>query len=101
MHIHICVNNVLSNLHLVAIPMFKRHIVDNIFNLIARFLDVLNDATTIWRAKLVSMSVDGENTMTKCHCGIVTHLEQGVKFLVLRIWCMPHQIDIIIKNIVA
>jgi hypothetical protein len=32
----ICVDNVLSNLHLVAIPMFEQHTVENIFNLIAR-----------------------------------------------------------------
>jgi hypothetical protein len=30
MHIRICVNGVLSNLHLVAIPMFERHTADNI-----------------------------------------------------------------------
>jgi hypothetical protein len=53
---------------------------------------------TIWRAKLVSVSIDGENTMIGCHRGVVICLKQAVEFSVLRIWCMPHQIDIVIKN---
>jgi hypothetical protein len=40
MRICICVGDILSNLHLVTIAMFKRHNAKNIFNLIARFLDM-------------------------------------------------------------
>jgi len=101
MHIRICVNGILSNLHLVAIPMFERHTAENIFNLIVRFLDALNGTTMIWRAKLMSVSTDGENRMTGCHRGVVTRLEQAAEFPVLRIWCVPHQIDIIMKNAAA
>jgi hypothetical protein len=85
MRIRIYVSDVLSNLHLVAILMFRQHIAKNIFNLIVHFLDVLSGVTTIWRAKLVFVSTDGDNTMTGCHRGVVTHLEQGAKFPVLRI----------------
>jgi hypothetical protein len=85
MRIRICVNGILSNLHLVAIPMFERHTAENIFNLIVRFLDALNGTTTIWRAKLMSVSTDGENRMTGCHRGVVTRLEQAAEFPVLRI----------------
>jgi hypothetical protein len=67
-------------------------------NLIAHFLDALSGVTTIWRAKLMFVSTDGKNRMTGCHHGVVTRLEQVVEFLVLRIWCVPHQIDIVIKN---
>ncbi|CAK9863763.1 unnamed protein product [Sphagnum jensenii] len=101
MRIYICVNGILSNLHLVAIPMFERHTTENIFNLIVRFLDALNGATMIWRAKLMSVPTDGENRMIGCHRGVVTHLEQATEFPVLRIWCVPHQIDIVIKNAAA
>jgi hypothetical protein len=73
--------------------MFEWHVVENIFNLIACFLDALNDATTIWRAKLVFVSIDGENTMTGCHHGVMTCFEQATEFLVLHIWCVPHQIE--------
>jgi hypothetical protein len=99
MRIYICVNDILSNLHMVAIPMFERHTAENIFNLIVRFLDALNGATMIWRAKLMSVSTDGKNRMTRCHRGVVIRLEQAAEFLVLRIWCVPHQIDIVIKNV--
>jgi len=85
MHINICVNDILSNLHLVTIPMFEWHTAKNIFNLIACFLDALNDTMTIWCAKLVSMSINGKNTMIKCHRGVTTHLEQTTEFLVLRL----------------
>ncbi len=54
--------------------------------------------TTIWHAKLVVVSTNGKNTMTGCHRGVVTCLKQVVEFLVLRIWCMPHLVDIVIKN---
>jgi hypothetical protein len=47
MHIRISINDILSNLHLIAILMFEGHIAENIFNLIVRFLDVLNGATMI------------------------------------------------------
>jgi hypothetical protein len=97
----ICINDVLSNLHLVAIQMFEQHIAKNIFNLIAHFLDALRSATTIWHAKFMSMSTEGENKMIGCHHGVVTRLEQAVKFPMLRIWCVPHHIDIVIKNVVA
>jgi len=98
MRIRIYVSGILSNLHLVAIPMFERHIVENIFNLIAYFMDALSGVMTIWRAKLVSVSTDGKNTMIRCHRGVVIRLEQVAKFSVLCIWCVPHQIGIVIKN---
>ncbi len=98
MRIRICVNDILSNLHMVAIPMFERHTAENIFNLIVRFLDALNGATTIWRAKLMSVSIDGKNRKTGCHRGVVIRLEQVAEFPVLHIWCVSHQIDIVIKN---
>ncbi len=100
MRIHICVGGVLSNLNLVAIPMFERHTVENIFNLIAHFLDVLSGATTIWHAKFVSILIDGKNTMIGCHRRILICFKQASKFP-MRIWSVLHQIDIVIKNVTA
>ncbi len=45
--------------------------------------------------------INGENIMTKCHHGIVTCVEQATKFSVLCIWCVSHQIDVVINNTVA
>jgi hypothetical protein len=43
------------------------------------------------------MSTDGKNTMTGWHTGVVTHIVVCVEHKVLRIWCVPHQIDIVVK----
>jgi len=51
-----------------------------------------------WRSKLISISFDGENTMTGRHGGVVTLLEKECNNPVLRIWCVPHQLDIVVKN---
>ena len=67
-----------------------------IFNHIVKLLDVLLDN---WRDKLISVSSDGENTMTGRHAGVVTRLEQAASFPILRIWCVPHQVDLIIKSV--
>jgi hypothetical protein len=72
----------LVNLHLVAMPMFERHFVVNIFNLIAKFMDALYIK---WRAKLIDVSTDGENTMTGRHAGVITCLVDCADNDVLRI----------------
>ncbi|KAH9570425.1 hypothetical protein CY35_02G039600 [Sphagnum magellanicum] len=74
--IHVCVKGMLYNLHLVLVPFFKQHI----------------------REKVISISSDGENTMTSRHAGVVTLLENECLNHVFRIWCVPHQLDIVVKN---
>ncbi|CAK9872571.1 unnamed protein product [Sphagnum jensenii] len=69
--VHACYRGELVNLHLVAIPMFDHHSAVNIFNLIVKFMDALYNK---WRAKLIGVSTDGENTMTGRHAGVVTRL---------------------------
>jgi hypothetical protein len=90
--VYYCSN--LFNLHLVAMPMFERHSVINIFNLIAKFMDALYIK---WHAKLIGVSTDGKNTMTGCHARVVTCLVDCSNNDVLRIWCTLHQIDIVVK----
>ncbi len=94
MHVCVCYRGELVNLHLVAMPMFKHHSVVNIFNLIAKFMDALYIK---WCAKLIGVSTDGKNTMTGRHVGVVTRLVDCADNDVLRIWCTPHQIDIVVK----
>jgi hypothetical protein len=99
MRVRVCVNGSLFNLHLVAIPMFVRHTALNTFVLIEKMLDALSGVT--WRSKILSVSTDGENTMTGRFNGVVTRLERASKYPLLRIWCAPHQIDLVIKNATA
>ncbi|RHY03057.1 hypothetical protein DYB25_011238 [Aphanomyces astaci] len=66
-----------------------------IFNMLVKFLDALYPP---WRTKLIGMSSDGENTMTGRHRGLVTRIVATAENPVLRIWCAPHQIDLIVKQ---
>jgi hypothetical protein len=94
MRVRVCFGRKLFNLHLVAIPMFDSHTAENIFNMLVKFLDALYEP---WRAKLIGMSSDGENTMTGRHRGLVTRMVATAENPVLRIWCAPHQIDLVVK----
>ncbi|RHY88241.1 hypothetical protein DYB26_011715 [Aphanomyces astaci] len=85
----------LLNLHLVAIPKFDRHTAENMFNMIVKLLDALFPK---WRAKLIGVSSDGENTMTGRHRSLITRLVAAVEYNAMRVWCAPHQINIIAKE---
>jgi len=95
LRIRVCFGRKLYNLHLVAIPMFDRHTAEIIYNMLVKFLDALYPP---WRAKLIGMSSDGENTMTGRHRGLVTRMVAAAENPVLRIWCAPHQIDLVVKQ---
>jgi len=82
LRVRICFCGRLLNLHLVAIPMFDRHMAGNIFNMLVKFFDALYSK---WHAKLIGMSSDGENTMTGCHTGLVTRMIACAENPVLRI----------------
>jgi hypothetical protein len=73
LRVRMCFQGVLFNLHLVAIPMFERHTAMNMFSILVKFLDALYQP---WRAKLIGMSSDGENTMTGRHGGLITRIAQ-------------------------
>lgn len=59
---------------------------------------MLDSVCPSWRDKIISISSDGENTMTGRHAGVVTLLEKECSNPVLRIWCVAHQLDIVVKN---
>jgi hypothetical protein len=61
--------------------------------------EVLDVLFPMWRDKLISMSSDDDNTMTGCHGGLVTLLEKEATNNIMRVWCTPHQMDIVIKKV--
>jgi hypothetical protein len=75
--------------------MFDRHTTVIIFNMLTKFLDALY---VNWRAKLISMSSNGERTMTGHLGGLVTLIVACAENNVLCIWCSSHQIDIVFKS---
>jgi hypothetical protein len=85
--IRVCVKGMLYNLHLVFVPFFEQHTAQNYVKLIKI---LLNTVSPSWHEKVVSISSDGENTMTGRHAGVVTLLENECSNPVLRIWCVPH-----------
>lgn len=93
--IRVCLDGVLYNLHLLLVPFFERHTAINYVKLMTTLLDCMYSS---WRDKTISISSDGENTMTGRHGGVVTLLEKECSNPVLRIWCVPHQLDIVVKN---
>jgi hypothetical protein len=94
MRLRVCYKGVLVNLHFVVLPMFVRHTAFNIFELVVKALDALFPN---WRSKLLNISSDGENMMTGRHAGFVTRMANEAANPVLRIWCPPHQIDLVLK----
>jgi hypothetical protein len=93
--IRVCMKGVLYNLHLILVPFFERHTAQNYVKLIKILLNTMSPS---WHEKVISISSDGENTMTGRHASVVTLLENECSNLVLRIWCVPHQLDIVVKN---
>ncbi len=93
--IRMCVKGMLYNLHLVLVPFFEQHTAQNYVKLIKI---LLNTVFPSWREKVISISSDGKNTMIGRHAGVVTLLENECSNPVLRIWCVPHQLDIVVKN---
>jgi len=93
--IRVCVKGMFYNLHLVLVLFFERHIVQNYVKLINI---LLNTVSPTWREKVILISLDGENTMISRHASVVTLLENECSNPVLRIWCVPHQLDIVVKN---
>jgi hypothetical protein len=93
--IRLSVRGNLHNLHLVAVPMLERHTAENIFLLLARLLSAV---CSPWKQKLLAVCTDGEPTMTGVRSGLVARMEKEAVFPILRVWCVPHQIDLVLKR---
>jgi len=74
--------------------MFECHIVENMFNMVVKFLDTLYNR---WCNKLIRVLFNAENMTTSRHSGFVMCIAQSAFNKVLCIWCAPHPIDIVVK----
>jgi hypothetical protein len=78
--LHAYYYNDLTNLHLITVPMFKRHTAKNMFNMVIKFLDTLYSQ---WDDKLIEVSSNG-----KTWWPIVTLSSSRAWFdLLLTRWC--------------
>jgi hypothetical protein len=87
-------NGVLMSLHLVPAPFCQRHTVVN-------YVTIINTVTNVlcptWDDKLISIASNGEHTMTSRTGGVVTLLGRQCTNHVLRVSCVPHQPDLVVK----
>jgi hypothetical protein len=86
----------LLNFHLMAIPLFERHTGENMFNVLARFLDAVIPS---WRTKCIAVSTDGARSMTGRFQGVASRFHQVCKPGLIRIWCGLHQLDLVMQRV--
>jgi hypothetical protein len=53
-----------------------------------------------WRYKIIAFSTNGENTMIRRHVSVATKIDYEFKTKLMRIWCAPHQIDLVVKSVI-
>jgi len=82
LHLRVCYCSDLTNLHLVVVSMFKHHTVENMFNMVVKFLNALYGR---WRDKLIRVLFDGKNTTIGRHFGFVMCMVQSASNKVLHI----------------
>lgn len=92
--IRVCRNGIRINLHLVLVQFFQRHTAVNYVKMINTVMDVL---CPNWKDKLIAIAFDGKNTMIGHIGGVVTLLAAQCTNPVLCVWCVPHQLDLVVK----
>jgi hypothetical protein len=93
--IRVCIGGRLFNIDLVIVPFYDRYSAVNIYKMICKLLDQLCSS---WRDKVLSVSTDGENTMTGSKGGFVMLMDKESANEVLRVWCPTHQMDLVIQD---
>ncbi len=96
MRIRVRPNGSLENLHLITVSFYDCHTPKNIIAMICRILDTLY---ACWRSKIIAFNTDGENTMIGWHAGVVTWIDHESETKLMCIWCAPHQIDFVVKDV--
>jgi hypothetical protein len=89
-------NGDMQNFHLLAIPLFERHTGENMFKTLAVFMDALCPS---WKQRVISVSTDGDRSMTGHISGMSTRIEQVATPGFIRIWCGLHQLDLVMQRV--
>ncbi len=89
-------NSVMENLHLITLPFAGRHTGLATFEMFEKLFDVVSP---LWKDKLIGCSTDGAANMTGHLSGVVTQIQNVVKPNFMRVWCLLHQIDIIMQKV--
>jgi hypothetical protein len=89
-------NSAMENLHLITLPFAGRHTGLATFEMFEKLLDTV---CPLWKDKLIGCSTDGAANMTGRLSGVVTRIQNVVKPNFMRVWCLLHQIDIIMQKV--
>jgi len=86
-------NGVLHNLHLIAMPHFDRHTAANQEAMLVKLLGAL---FTGWTRKLIGVTTNGEKTNMGHINGVQVRMVRCAEFKVVQIWCVLHQLDLVV-----
>jgi hypothetical protein len=89
-------NSALENLHLITLPFTGRHTGLATFEMFEKLFD---DVCPLWKDKLIGCSMDGATNMTRRLSGVVTRIQNVVKPDFMQVWCLLHQIDVIMQKV--
>jgi hypothetical protein len=89
-------NSALENFHLIILPFAGRHTGLAMFEMFEKLFDVV---CPLWKDKLIGCSTDGAANMTGHLSGVVTRIQNVVKPNFMRVWCLLHQMDIIMQKV--
>ncbi len=93
--IRVSVNGVLHNLHLIAMLHFDRHTAANQEAMLVKLLGVLFVG---WTRKLIGVTTDGEKTNMGHVNDVQVRMVRCAVFKVVQIWCVPHQLDLVVHG---
>ena len=85
----------ITNLHLLAIPVYERRTTAVIFTTTEKTLDIL---CLSWKDTVIVISMDGERKMNGHILGVAKLFKNVAKPVFIRIWCVAHHIDIILQG---
>ena len=85
----------LSNVHFMELPLFNNKIVETQFKTYSQALTVVDPD---WKSKVVLIGTDKYHTMNGRISGVQTRVEEAVEFLIVRVWCGLHQIDLVTQK---
>ncbi|CAN5968456.1 unnamed protein product, partial [Sphagnum jensenii] len=88
-------NSTLENLHLITLPFAGRHTSLATFKMFEKLFDAV---CPLWKDKLIGCSTDEAANMTGRLSGVVTRIQNVVKPNFMRVWCLLHQIDVIMQK---
>lgn len=82
--------------HVLSLPLFDRHTVQIMFEVLFKFLDALYFE---WRKFLVIVSSNGDRSMTGGIQGDLTRLSVEALLELYRIWSGLHQLDLLMQRV--